>query len=38
MSPKADWAIDSESMKARGIIVFSKIKLVGKKMSRQNIL
>ena len=27
----AEWAIDSEAMRARGIIVFSKIKLVGQK-------
>ena len=30
--PKADWAIDSEAMRARGIIIcFSKIQLVGQK-------
>ena len=27
----AEWAIDSEAMRARGIIVFSKIQLVGQK-------
>ena len=27
----AEWAIDSEVMRARGIIVFSKIQLVGQK-------
>ena len=26
-----EWAIDSEAMRARGIIVFSKIQLVGQK-------
>ena len=26
-----EWAIDSEPMRARGIIVFSKIQLVGQK-------
>ena len=31
MRPKAEWAIDSEAMRARGIIVFSKIQLVGQK-------
>ena len=32
MRPKAEWAIDSEPMRARGIIVFiSKIQLVGQK-------
>ena len=38
MRPKAEWAIDSEPMRARGIIVLitSKIQLVGKKGSRQN--
>ena len=30
MRPKAEWAIDSEAMRARGIIV-SKIQLVGQK-------
>ena len=29
MRPKAEWAIDSEAIRARGIIVFSKIQLVG---------
>ena len=29
MRPKAEWAIDSEAMRAREIIVFSKIQLVG---------
>ena len=29
--PKAEWAINSEAMRARGIIVFSKIQLVGQK-------
>ena len=27
----AEWAIDSEAMRARGIYCFSKIQLVGKK-------
>ena len=31
MRPKAEWAIDSEAMRARGIIVFSKIQPVGQK-------
>ena len=31
MRPKAEWAIDSEAMRARGIIFFSKIQQVGKK-------
>ena len=29
MRPKAEWAIDSEAMRARGIIVLVKSKLVG---------
>ena len=39
MRPKAEWAIDSEAMRARGIIVkYCKIQLVDKKkISRQNI-
>ena len=31
MRPKAEWAIDSEAMRARGIIVLVKIQLVGQK-------
>ena len=31
MGPKAEWAIDSEAMRARGIIFFSKNQLVGQK-------
>ena len=31
MRPKAEWAIDLEDMRAGGIIVFCKIKLVGQK-------
>ena len=32
MSPKVEWAIDSEAMRAKGIIVFNgKIQLVGQK-------
>ena len=31
MRPKAEWAVDSEAMRARGIIAFSKIQLVGQK-------
>ena len=27
--PKAEWAIDSEAMRTRGIIFLSKIQLVG---------
>ena len=29
--PKAEWAIDSGAIRARGIIIFSKIQLVGQK-------
>ena len=37
MRPKAEWAIDSEAMRARGNNCFSKIQLVGeKKISRLN--
>ena len=32
MRPKAEWAIDSEAMRARGIIVLVKSKLVGQKI------
>jgi len=31
MRPKAEWAIDSEAMRARGIFFFSKIRLVSQK-------
>ena len=32
MRPKAEWAIDSEAMRVKGIInCFSKIQLVGQK-------
>ena len=31
MRPKAEWAIDLEAMRARGVIIFSKIQLVGQK-------
>ena len=31
MRPKAEWAIDSEPMRARGIIVLVKNQLVGQK-------
>ena len=31
MRPKAEWAIASEAMRARGIIVLGKIQLVGQK-------
>ena len=31
MRAKAEWALDSQAMRSRGIIVFSKIQLVGKK-------
>ena len=31
MRPKAEWTIDSEAMRARGIICLSKIQLVGQK-------
>ena len=33
---EAEWAIDSEAMRARGIIVLVKFQLVGQKISRQN--
>ena len=38
MRPKAEWAIDSEAMKARGIIVLVKANKLVKKISRQNLL
>ena len=31
MRPKAEWAIDPEAMRARGIIFFSKIQPAGQK-------
>ena len=31
MRPIAEWAIDSEAMRARGLNCFSKIQLVGQK-------
>ena len=31
MDSESEWATDSEPMRARGIIVFSKIQLVGQK-------
>jgi len=37
MRPKAEWAIDSEAMRARGIIVLVKSNQLVKKISRQNI-
>ena len=37
MRPKAEWAIESEAMRARGIIFFSKIQSVSKKKMRLNI-
>ena len=37
MRPKAEWAIDSEAMRARGIIVLVKSNELVKKISRLNI-
>ena len=37
MRPKAEWAIDSEAMRARGIIVLVKSNYLVKKVSRLNI-
>ena len=37
MRPKAEWAIDSEAMRARGMIVLEKSNLLVKKISRLNI-
>ena len=37
MRPKAEWAIDSEAMRARGIIVLVKSNQLVKKISRLNI-
>ena len=37
MRPKAEWAIDSEAMRARGIIVLVKSNWLVKKISRLNI-
>ena len=37
MRPKAEWAIDSEAMRARGIIVVVKPNLLVKKISKLNI-
>ena len=31
MSPKAEWAIDLEAMRAKGIIIIINIQLVGQK-------
>ena len=36
MRPKAEWAIDSEAMRARGIIVLVKFNSSWSKISRQN--
>ena len=36
MRPKAEWAIDSEAMRARGIIVLAKSNKLIKKISRLN--
>ena len=36
MRPKAEWAIDSEAMRARGIIVLVKNKLFGQKNIQTN--
>ena len=37
MRPKAEWAIDSEAMRARGIIVLVKSNWLVKKISRLKI-
>ena len=37
MRPKAEWAIDSEAIRARGKIVLEKSNLLVKKISRLNI-
>ena len=37
MGPKAEWAIDSEAMRGRGIIVLVKSNWLVKKISRLNI-
>ena len=37
MRPKAEWAIDSEAVRARGIIVLVKSNELVKKISRLNI-
>ena len=37
MRPKAEWAVDSEAMRARGIIVLVKSNWLVKKISRLNI-
>ena len=37
MRPKAEWAIDSEAMRARAIIVLVKSNYLVKKISRLNI-
>ena len=37
MRPKAEWAIDSEAMRARGIIVLVRSNWLVKKISRLNI-
>ena len=36
-SDSAEWAFDSEAMRARGIIVFSKIQLVGQKIETKQL-
>ena len=38
MRPKAEWAIDSEAMRARGIIVLVKSDLLVKKIENKKIL
>ena len=38
MRPKAEWAIDSEAKRARGIIFFSKTQLVGQKYRNKTTL
>ena len=36
-SESASWTIDSEAMRARGIIVFSKIQLVGQNIENKKL-
>ena len=38
MRPKAEWAIDSEAMRARGIIVLVKSKWLVKNIENERIL
>ena len=38
MRPKAEWAIDSEAMRAKGIIIIVLVKVLVKEVPRQNML